>query len=315
VTTHVPCVLVLNKCDFGASRLKEAQLDEFCRENKVVDWVAVSAKVGTNLTQAFEKLINSMRQMGAHSAAAAQASTLLPPPADAEVPADRQSGGQRMYKVLMTGGTAVGKTCILRRYCLEHFNDQTVPTLGCDFMMKTLPHYDTISTDVKLQIWDVAGQDYAPASVSPVFFRGAFGVIVACDITNARSYEVAAQWKRCIDEKVFFPGTTHHVPCVLMLNKCDLGGSHLDETQLDDFCRENTFVGWFAVSAMDGSNVNEAFEKLIDSIRVMDAQRAANMPAVPPAPQPAAQVQIRDQRTHAGGKDAGGKKEKKECAC
>ena len=41
----------------------------------------------------------------------------------------------KMYKVLMVGRAAVGKTCILRRYCLEYFSDQVVPTLGCDFVL------------------------------------------------------------------------------------------------------------------------------------------------------------------------------------
>jgi small GTP-binding protein len=222
------------------------------------------------------------------------------------------SGGDKVYKVLMVGRAAVGKTCILRRYCLDFFNDQIVPTLGCDFVLKTLPNYANGGTDVKLQIWDIAGQDYAP-TVSHVFFRGAFGAVVACDITSERSYEVAAQWKRDIDAKVFFPGTAKNVPCVLMLNKCDLGASHLKEAQLDEFCRENKFVGWFAVSAKDGTNLTQAFEKLINSIREMDAQRAATAPAAPPAARPTAQVEIRNKPAN---KDAaGGKKEKKECAC
>uniref|UniRef100_A0A7S1PP35 Ras-related protein Rab n=1 Tax=Neobodo designis TaxID=312471 RepID=A0A7S1PP35_NEODS len=181
------------------------------------------------------------------------------------------SSQDKMYKVLMVGRAAVGKTCILRRYCLEYFSDQVVPTLGCDFVLKTLQNYEG-QGDVKLQIWDIAGQDYAP-HVSHVFFRGAFAAVVACDITSERSYEVAAQWKRDIDAKVFFPGTPKNIPCVIMLNKCDMGGSHMSDEQLDAFCAEHKFIGWFAVSAKTGENLDTAFEALLKKIRQMDEDR------------------------------------------
>lgn len=190
------------------------------------------------------------------------------------------ASGDKVYKVLMVGRAAVGKTCILRRYCLEFFSEQVVPTLGCDFVLKTLSNYSGDGTDVKLQIWDIAGQDYAP-HVSHVFFRGAFGAVVACDITSERSYEVAAQWKKDIDQKVFFPGTPKNIPCILMLNKSDLGDSHMTDAQLNEFCQANKFVGWFKVSAKTGANLNDGFEKLLKEICTMDQNRAQQASTAP----------------------------------
>jgi Ras-related protein Rab-7L1 len=216
-------------------------------------------------------------------------------------------GQDKVYKILMVGRAAVGKTCILRRYCLDFFNDQIVPTLGCDFVLKTLPNYECTGTDVKLQIWDIAGQDYAP-HVSHVFFRGAFGAVIACDITSERSYEVAAQWKRDIDAKVFFPGTPKNIPCVLMLNKSDLGPSHMTEAQLDAFCQENKFIGWFAVSAKSGENLTPAFDRLLKGIRKMDQERASQPQMQAAKPEQPTKVEMSRPKEQP-------KKEEKKCPC
>jgi small GTP-binding protein len=184
-------------------------------------------------------------------------------------------GKDRIYKVLMVGRAAVGKTCILRRYCLEYYTDAVVPTLGCDFVLKTISNFEG-KGDVKLQIWDIAGQDYAP-HVSHVFFRGAYAAVIACDITSERSYEVAAQWKHDIDAKVFFPGTATNIPCILLLNKCDMGSSHMTGEQLDAFCQQHGFIaGWYEVSARTGHNLAVAFEALLKQIVRMDEERSKN---------------------------------------
>jgi len=58
-----------------------------------------------------------------------------------------------------------------------------------------------------------------------------------------------------IDSKVFLPGTPStnelgpNVPCVLVLNKCDLGPNSRTNEEMDAFCREHRFAGWMTASA------------------------------------------------------------------
>lgn len=230
--------------------------------------------------------------------------------------ASGSGNGETVYKLLMVGRSAVGKTCILRQYCLGFFSEAVVPTLGCDFVLKSLPGAGPNNSDVKLQVWDIAGQDHAP-TVSHVFFRGSFGALIACDITSPQSYEVAAQWKRDIDAKVFFPQTSKNIPCVLLLNKSDIGQSHMSAEELDAFCAQNGFIaGWYQVSARTGENLDEAFRALLAKVMEMDAARKSG-PSADDRKREAAAAPANQPKPIKPGTDAKPKdgKAKKDCPC
>ena len=55
-----------------------------------------------------------------------------------------------MFKVLLIGNSAVGKTSFLFRYCDDTFTSSFVSTVGIDFKVKTLQKGDK---RIKLQIW------------------------------------------------------------------------------------------------------------------------------------------------------------------
>ena len=82
---------------------------------------------------------------------------------------------QHLYKVLVIGDYAVGKTCvcflnaqpmhlspvpcssIIKRYCEGYFTPNYKLTIGVDFAVKVVEWDD--STSVSLQLWDVAGHE------------------------------------------------------------------------------------------------------------------------------------------------------------
>ena len=61
-----------------------------------------------------------------------------------------------IFKVLLLGGSNVGKSSIFLRYIDDIWNDTFVPTIGVDFKIKSLELDNKL---VKLQIWDTAGQE------------------------------------------------------------------------------------------------------------------------------------------------------------
>ncbi|XP_073535317.1 ras-related protein Rab-10-like isoform X3 [Phyllobates terribilis] len=96
-------------------------------------------------------------------------------------------------KLVMTGDSNVGKTCIVSRYT-EHAMPSYLSTVGIDFKTKTV-FID--ETPLKLQIWDTAGQErFHTLSVS--YFRGAHGFILVYDITNSISFENTTSWMKDI---------------------------------------------------------------------------------------------------------------------
>ena len=58
------------------------------------------------------------------------------------------------------------------------------------------------------------------------------------------------------------------IPCVLVGNKCDqpASGPAANHDRLDAFARDKGFSGWFAASARDNINVEQAAEHLIKAI-------------------------------------------------
>ena len=62
-----------------------------------------------------------------------------------------------VYKVLLLGDSSVGKTCFLLRYCDKSFQDVHLSTIGLDYRLKSMTLKN--NKNIKLQIWDTAGQD------------------------------------------------------------------------------------------------------------------------------------------------------------
>jgi len=59
-----------------------------------------------------------------------------------------------LFKMLLIGNSAVGKSCLLVRYAENSFNENFFNTIGVDFKIKTI---QLDNQNVKLQIWDTAG--------------------------------------------------------------------------------------------------------------------------------------------------------------
>lgn len=70
------------------------------------------------------------------------------------------------------------------------------------------------------------------------------------------------QWKREIDSKVTLPNGSP-LPVVLLANKCDLPDSQVDKEQLDSFCKEHGFAGWYETSAKTNHNIEDAVKGLV----------------------------------------------------
>ena len=78
-----------------------------------------------------------------------------------------------MFKLVMIGDTAVGKSCLLLRFADDEFTDAFISTVGVDFRFRTV---DVGSRTVKLQIWDTAGQERF-RTITSAYYRGADGVV------------------------------------------------------------------------------------------------------------------------------------------
>uniref|UniRef100_A0A4W4FM15 Ras-related protein Rab n=1 Tax=Electrophorus electricus TaxID=8005 RepID=A0A4W4FM15_ELEEL len=153
---------------------------------------------------------------------------------------------EHLYKILVIGDLGVGKTSIIKRYVHQTYSANYRATIGVDFALKVL-NWD--SETVRLQLWDIAGQERF-GNMTRVYYREAMGAFIVFDVTRPATFEAVTKWKDDLDSKLVL-ANGKSIATVLLANKCDQSRHLLTSSDLrvDQFCKENGFVGWFETSA------------------------------------------------------------------
>ncbi|XP_065653947.1 uncharacterized protein LOC136071948 isoform X3 [Hydra vulgaris] len=120
---------------------------------------------------------------------------------------------ERMYKLVLVGNAAVGKSSFIIRLCKNKFYSSLNSTLGVDFQIKNLQLNGKI---IALQLWDTAGQERF-RSIAKSYFRKVDGVILMYDVTCESSFMDVRDWLESIKE-----GSSKTVPIIICGNKTDL---------------------------------------------------------------------------------------------
>jgi Ras-related protein Rab-7L1 len=168
-----------------------------------------------------------------------------------------------ILKILIIGDPCVGKTSFVQRYVNGTFHRNYKGTIGVDFALKIIK-CPTGGT-VKLQLWDVAGQERY-TSMTRVYYRDAHGCIIMFDLTNRNSFLNVTKWKRDFDSKcVLADGTT--VPCVLVGNKSDMKAlRQVQDEEIERLCQEFNFASWAEMSVKDNLMVDDCMKHLVRGI-------------------------------------------------
>ncbi|XP_022792269.1 ras and EF-hand domain-containing protein homolog isoform X2 [Stylophora pistillata] len=127
---------------------------------------------------------------------------------------------ERMYKLVLAGDAAVGKSSFILRLCRNRFHSALNSTLGVDFQMKTLVVDDKT---IAFQLWDTAGQERF-RSIAKSYFRKADGVLLLYDVTCETSFINVRDWVEAIEDS-----TSKPIPIMLCGNKTDLRQSYIAE--------------------------------------------------------------------------------------
>ncbi|AYV81890.1 MAG: putative ras-related protein Rab-13 [Harvfovirus sp.] len=90
-----------------------------------------------------------------------------------------------VFKFIVIGESGVGKTCLVSAYAGGGFITTHISTVGIDFMTKKVRRG---GGDVKLQLWDTAGQEKY-RSLTSEYMRGAHGIIIVFDVSDLKSLE------------------------------------------------------------------------------------------------------------------------------
>jgi len=169
---------------------------------------------------------------------------------------------QHLYKVIMIGDYAVGKTSLIKRYTEGFFTPNYKLTIGVDFAVKVVD-WDENNT-VSLQLWDVAGHERF-GTMTSVYYKYAIAAIIVFDLSRPATFDAILKWRDDVNSKVML-ANHQPIPTLLLANKCDLPGVVIDREMLDHFAQQNGFIGWFETSASKNTNVDEAMKFLISKI-------------------------------------------------
>lgn len=97
----------------------------------------------------------------------------------------------------------------------QFFSQNYRATIGVDFALKVL-NWDN-STIIRLQLWDIAGQERF-GNMTRVYFKEAVGAFIVFDVTRTATFDAVSKWKQDLDSKVQLPDG-NPIPCILLANK------------------------------------------------------------------------------------------------
>eukprot|EP01132_Coremiostelium_polycephalum_P004821 gene4821-6009_t len=170
---------------------------------------------------------------------------------------------QHLYKILVIGDYAVGKTSLIKRYCTGTFSPNYKLTIGVDFSVKEVI-WDS-NTTVSLQLWDIAGHERF-GTMTRVYYKYAIAAIIVFDLSRSSTFDAVTKWRDDINSKVVL-GNQQPIPVLLIANKCDVKEiTKQDEEMLDNFVKDHNFIGWFATSAQSNTNIEESMRFLTEKV-------------------------------------------------
>jgi small GTP-binding protein len=167
----------------------------------------------------------------------------------------------RLYKVVVLGEGAVGKTAIVTRFSHGFFRTDYKTTIGSQFAVKNIDikAREGRRLTVKLQIWDVAGQSRFQI-LRPMYYRGASGGVLVFDVTRRRTFIVLQEW---LDE--LHKAINKEIPLILVANKTDLPDRVVTPAEGREFADKQR-MPYVESSAKTGEGVVDIFEELAKTL-------------------------------------------------
>ena len=166
---------------------------------------------------------------------------------------------EAIYKVIVIGDPAVGKTELLAKFAKNQFEEKYLPTVGVSILKEPIKLEDFDIT-ITLMFWDVAGQPQFYMLHRP-YYNGADGMILVFDLTRSSTFSNINNW---YSSAVKFG--LKEIPRILIGNK-----SHLKEEKkiilpMAEHLAKKLNAPYYETSTLTGENVNLVFKKIAELI-------------------------------------------------
>ena len=172
-----------------------------------------------------------------------------------------------VFKVVMLGDFAVGKTCIVQRYMTNRFLANYKASIGTDISSREL---ELEGNRVRLQIWDMSGQE-GFRRLRRQYVAGTDCAIIVFDLTRRDSLEHVPRW---VEEA---EAAGRRPPMVLVGNKSDMTAEReISREDAEAMAREHGMLFYLETSAKSGENIAPLFLEVARRTLEMQRQRRAN---------------------------------------
>ncbi|MFX0105155.1 MAG: Rab family GTPase [Candidatus Hodarchaeota archaeon] len=164
-----------------------------------------------------------------------------------------------VYKVVILGDAAVGKTSLISQFVEGSFEEDYKPTLGANIVRKDV---NLDKARVRLIMWDLAGQEKYQV-VRSMYFQGCEGALLVYDVTRYNTFEsINSKWLRDFKKYVKKKGVY-----VLIGNKIDLKDQRTITAERGrELATKIKASHFIETSAKLGENIEEAFTLLVTQI-------------------------------------------------
>ncbi|CAL9043929.1 ras-related protein RABA5a-like [Musa acuminata AAA Group] len=174
-----------------------------------------------------------------------------------EYSGNEEQGQDYLFKIVLIGDSAVGKSNLLARFARNQFFPNSKSTIGVEFQTKTM---DIDGKEVKAQIWDTAGQERFKA-VTSAYYRGAVGALLVYDVSRHQTFDSVGRWLQELHMH-----SDMNVVTILVGNKTDLKDAREVSTAEGKTLAEAQGLFFMETSALDSSNVAAAFQTVVEEI-------------------------------------------------
>lgn len=158
-----------------------------------------------------------------------------------------------LIKLLLIGDSGVGKSSMMIKFSDDMFSEQSIPTIGVDFKIKTIEFAGKI---YKIQIWDTAGQERF-RTITSSYYRGAQGIVIVYDVTNRDTYDNVKIWLTECERY------NNKAKIILVGNKCDLSSKRTVTTEEAEEYAKIMGYKFIETSAKTNKGIDDAFNLMI----------------------------------------------------
>ena len=163
-----------------------------------------------------------------------------------------------VFKILVGGNGAAGKTTLLRKFVDGYFDESSIATVGVDFFIKQII-YENIGS-FTLQLWDLGGQERF-RHLLEAFIMGAKGALLLFDLTSMPKIDHILNWVNIV--------RLHDLdlPILLVGTKLDLEEYiAVDDESANSIKNTFNMIDYIKTSSKTGINIEKVFDVMVQEL-------------------------------------------------